>query len=431
MSKNLNLKFSPGLSFTCSECGLCCNRGWVISLKESERERLLNIPWQEKYPELAGKNLIATYGRQYRFCSDDSGRCRFLASDNRCIIHREKGFSAKVTACKFYPLIMVENNGEVRVGAHFSCPAVADNSGDLLSAGKAQIANIYREYIANNSSNSVGMDAPLWREGLYLSWECLDILEKEILDVLQENDRSLLFKIIHLSNLLDNVDEHLYADISEKDFAELVSGISVKARDYSDNLGLKKDKLSVMEKLLLRLFAGLSSEMSVPGLLSENFFVRQKARFKRFVLCSQFFTGIKYSVDGKSGYFKNLEAVEAYPLDADGEDIIERYLKMRFFCRAYFGNEGLGLGVLHGARFLLCLYSVTVLLAKMTVASDMQGKVPDKKLSISRDNVKHAIMLVDNSFGHLSNLNYGIVTKLLAYLNKEKWAERAALFASI
>ncbi len=422
------IKITPGLAYDCRGCGFCCRKGWCINITESEREKILEFDWVAKYPHLKGVELIIPYGNSYRFSLDENDKCYFLDEDNLCLIHLEFGLFFKAFTCKFYPLIITETKGEVRIGAHYSCPAVVDGGGRLLSENKEVVLKLFDEYKTKHFRGDISADGPLWDSEQNFGWENLELFESYFSDILTNEKRPMIRRIIHCSYLLDLLEEYFNIDSESLSFHSLISDMNKRALDYSDNLGLKDAKLSVFERLLLRLYVGFSSDMMMPGLLSNSFFTRSKARLSRLVVCVRFFFGIgKFTVDGKEGMFSEIKKTTAYPLVADGEKIISDYLFMRIFCRTYFGKEGWGLGVLHGSRFLLSLYSVIIIAAKMYSFA----RNDNKNNAIIRDDIKSATMLVDHTFGHLANLNNGFASKVMSYLNRSKWVERAALFATM
>ncbi|MHC4870279.1 MAG: YkgJ family cysteine cluster protein [Planctomycetota bacterium] len=423
------LQYAPGVNYTCTGCGLCCSKGWCISLSNENLQEFQKINWAEKYPYLEGAELFVPIGNQYRFGMDDNGRCLFLDSENKCLIHREIGFAEKALTCRFYPLTMTATDNGVRVGAHFSCPAVAEGGGVPLSDRKEKIELLYRDYAESHFNSYVPSDGPVWSGNTIIAWDRLGILENHMRIILDDAGKPLLRRVIEISCLLDYLEGYSLCDMDAAEFESVFSHLCEKAVDYANNLGLKKYNLNIFERLFCRLFVGLSCEMMVPGLLSRHFTKRFTARLKRFLLCMRFFFGCgEFSIDGNKGKFTDIAKVRAYPLQPDQEEVIAEYLKMRLFCRTYYGNESWGLDVLHGARFLFSLYPVTIYLSRMnTLAGD--GSCADNEYAVSKDDIKRSVMLVDNTFGHLANLSLGAGTRLLSYLCSSKWVEKSALFA--
>ncbi|GEM_PF-3167573 len=427
------LRIPPWLHATCTQCGLCCRRGWVIHVSAKDRERLLAHDWAASYPQMADQDLIVASGHAYRFAVDGQGRCRFLRPDGLCMQHTDLGYKAKVLACRLYPVYFVHTTGgEVRVGAHFSCPAVVDAAGPPLHTARSQLLPLLDQYEAEHPLRPIDPAGVRWTAERTIPWEVLDQVEAALDDCFARSEVPVIRRVLFGGHLVDALDERLPAPGQRTDFAECVRFARKRAEDLAFHGGLKRVQLGRTERLFLRLLVGLGSEMAVQGLLSELFWTRQRARLRRLGLAAGYLWGRgAFTAGGRRGPWRGVKRVRAHPLPEEAEEPLTRYLRTRFAARAYFGQEGWGLGVLHGARVVLSLYAVTVYLARMLCAAESEERGAEAPTSVSDGHVREALMLVDHAFGHMASLSLGPVRRVIASVNRPGWAQRAALYASL
>jgi Fe-S-cluster containining protein len=421
------------LRFSCTGCGRCCRRGWVIHFPAADKERLAAHPWTDSQTDPGAAQslpLFVRQGRSWRFGLDGEGACRFLDSRARCRIHGELGYEAKVLACRLYPLYFVHTDDGVRVGAHFSCPAVASRTGPPLREDpeglRALLADVERE----SPPAEVDPRGPVFSGSARIGWSALAALESALDRILAEEKTPLLRRVLGCASLLDRLDESLAGTAAEEaaPFDELLAHHERAALDAARNAGLKRARLGPMERILLRTLCGLSSEMAVQGLLAPGFGARQRARLARLGVAWRFLLerGV-CRIGTREVRLERAREAAGFPLPSGAESILALYLRTRFATRAYFGSEGWGMGVLHGARFLLSLYAVTLWLARLHAGATAD----EAERAAGEEDLAAAVISVDHAYGHLATLRLPLVRHLVGTLVRPGWVQKAALYASL
>jgi Fe-S-cluster containining protein len=419
------LVIPEGLRFSCQGCGLCCRRGWIIQMPRADRDRLLAHDWSAAAPEPAGGRLIVPGGGEWRFAVDEAGTCRFLGEGQRCRIHAELGYDAKVLACRLYPLYFVHCGPEVRVGAHFSCPAVVAGTGQPLAEQRSALRRLQRDAEGDSGPPPAEITGTAFCPRRSISWQRLEGLETLLLGALAATELPLLRRVVMAGRVLDLLEERYAEDLDEATFDALLAGVGARAREEAEHGGLQRARLGPMERMMFRVLTGLSTELAVSGLISPSFWRRQEARLARLRLGVRFLLERgRVPVGAEEADLRRARQAAAYPLDAPAAELIARYLSLRVATRAYFGRHGWGLGALHGARLLLSLYAVCVWLGRLHAAALGRER-------LAYEDAREAVMLVDHTFGHMAGLQAAPARALLTAINRPCWPQRAALYASL
>jgi Fe-S-cluster containining protein len=130
----VRLRFDREQRFTCSQCGLCCRRGWDIAVTASEVEgyrRAHAERWFRAEHDVAEpfEAALGLPGR-FRIRKREDGACGFLSPENRCRIHEELGGARKPLSCRLFPFrVQPAAGGEAVVTASFCCPTIGRNEG--------------------------------------------------------------------------------------------------------------------------------------------------------------------------------------------------------------------------------------------------------------------------------------------------------------
>ncbi len=414
----------PGLRFACRGCGLCCRRGWAIGVAAEERTRLDAVDWPARYPALAGRRLLARAGSAWRLAVDDAGACRFLDADNRCPVHAELGLAGKALACRLYPLYFVHAGGEVRVGAHFSCPAVADGDGPPVDAADPELRALLALVERLHPPPPPEADAS-FLPGARIGWDALAAFEETLVAMLGQADLPLIRRIVMASRFVDGMAVRFAEDAEPGEFELLRERTAAKAEEDAHHCGLGPEQLGPMERMVFRLLAGLASEMAVAGVLSDRLSVRARARLRRIGLAARFCLGRGRAPLGEPEVPLGKRLVSrGHPLPPSAEQLLARYLQTRFAARAYFGREGWGLPAAQGARMTLALWGIAVWIARHL--ADARGAD-----AVGDTDVRDAVLLVDHTFGHLAAIDNVVSRRLLIAINGPDWPRRVALYAAL
>lgn len=139
----MQLNFDPNISYECVQCGRGCFNAWDIYVEPQVVQRLQGHPLELRIIEDRGKAFVAEDGRHKIFKSEEHPRCGFLQEDLLCSIHAEISYEAKPLACQQYPFLLTQTpDGQVHVGAAYSCTAVREEIGPDLADSRASIEDL-------------------------------------------------------------------------------------------------------------------------------------------------------------------------------------------------------------------------------------------------------------------------------------------------
>lgn len=146
--------FLAGQRFECTSCGKCCAGAWNVPVNSKAREvieesQVYASGTKDGYiPLIVADDGKVSLGRQ------SNGHCVFLAEDNLCNLHREVGAKDKPVVCRTYPQLVTNTPDGYFVSLSFACPAVLDNQGDLLTAGKGELQELLHEFAPEVPQNT-------------------------------------------------------------------------------------------------------------------------------------------------------------------------------------------------------------------------------------------------------------------------------------
>lgn len=228
-NNSVPLVIPDDIRYNCAGCGRCCT-GWAVGMTEEDYQRVKDVDWGARYPELAGKELFTHREKEYgeglsqyphytRPKAD--GACSFLI-DNLCVIHSTFGEDAKPGMCKLFPYTFVPTPGGIYVGVSHSSMASVRNMGRLLSEQRPQLEKMWQvavdqERAQGKASQSVAsavsnLSADTLKQidlklnlvaGVALSWTEYMIIEEAMLAVLSSTDYTSIFhRLISMCELL-------------------------------------------------------------------------------------------------------------------------------------------------------------------------------------------------------------------------------------
>lgn len=111
-----------------------------------------------------------------------NGDCVFLAEDKLCDLHREVGGSRKPVVCQTYPRLLTNTPEGYFVSLSFVCPAVLENSGELLSEERDELAQLLRDFHSEMPQNVPVTAEVKIAPGRSVTWDEYRSLERLLLD---------------------------------------------------------------------------------------------------------------------------------------------------------------------------------------------------------------------------------------------------------
>lgn len=119
----------PELRYACVRCGWGC-RTFDVEITAAEARRIL---------ALAGGGRVEQRNERHWLRRDGCGHCTFLLPNQSCGLHAEHGFLSKPQRCRDYPFRARSGPGGVFVGVTFTCTAVLEEHGPLISEGAVEV----------------------------------------------------------------------------------------------------------------------------------------------------------------------------------------------------------------------------------------------------------------------------------------------------
>jgi Fe-S-cluster containining protein len=190
--------------FTCQNSGACCRNDWLIGVDDASHERLRGVDWHaidrtlgpgEKFARLAAP---LPGGERMTFSRQRTGGCVFLASDERCSIHRHLGANAKPQVCREFPYSFVRTPDGVAVGVSFACTAVRAHQGRPLVQQEDEIAGV----LAGSTRVGTLPDPIVLYSSVDISWEQYRSIEAALLDILGHDECSFPVSLVAGSALI-------------------------------------------------------------------------------------------------------------------------------------------------------------------------------------------------------------------------------------
>ncbi len=175
----------PESRFSCAGTGACCSHELTIGLDDASQTFVQAIDWARLDQRLAGKEWVETLpaiaqklaGFRHRLKRDPQGRCHFLTSDNRCLIHALAG-RAVFKPCHVFPYRFAWTPDGICVTTHAMCPTARRCQGLPLAAQEKDL----RERLA--VADVLHADRYYLGVGQEIDWMTFKTIEGQLLDIL-------------------------------------------------------------------------------------------------------------------------------------------------------------------------------------------------------------------------------------------------------
>jgi hypothetical protein len=116
------------------------------------------------------------------------GRCTFLADDNRCSLHADKGIDAKPGMCQLFPYSFTPTPSGTYLYVSFASTGVLENFGTPLTEQRADMEAQLQLFAKLFPAVDADWSTAQLIDGVPLSWEQYLALEEAILDCLKTNN---------------------------------------------------------------------------------------------------------------------------------------------------------------------------------------------------------------------------------------------------
>ncbi len=169
--------------FACHNSGRCCEDFWEIPLDETSLARLKQLPLSNLSPSFsdpAQYSEMSAGPKAGLSLRRVNGRCIFLDSARRCLIHAHFGAAAKPQTCQDFPFRYIRTPRGIFVGMSMACPSVRANRGPAIETRRQELADAY----ARSHSIATVSDPIELSPGLPISFSVYEEIESCLNDLL-------------------------------------------------------------------------------------------------------------------------------------------------------------------------------------------------------------------------------------------------------
>jgi len=396
----------PGVRYTCIRCGDCC-RSLEVTMSDAEHERLLAHDWWGQLPDYAPERFFARIrrprGKQaWRLRPLPGGPCRFLGDDNLCRVHATLGLAAKPFAGRLFPFTFLVTPVGVFVGCRFNCPAVVRGKGPELEEQRRHIKRLFEEYA--RIYNPPREPERVRFFGRYeLSWGDILKLEDQLLAFLLMRDLDLARRLLCCRRLVRGV---VAQAIRGKDASRVgVEPDAVVA--LVRNPDLERRRLSLMERMMMRLLAATFLGATLPWYRELSLFGRASTRVGNLRRSFKLAIGRgRVLLPGMTGKVpvREIGSPDRLSPDAASEAMLERYFVAKIASQGFFGGAFFGRSFVEGMDFLAVAYGTILWLGSAHAAAFGHKR-------LQADDVEYGIRQVDYAFNYL-RLFGGVIERL-------------------
>jgi Fe-S-cluster containining protein len=404
------LVLPPGVRYECIRCGRCC-RSLEVTLTEAERAALTKYDWAAEWPSLTPDALFARIrrprGKQaWRLRPLPSGACRFLTPEGLCLVHATLGVAAKPFAGRLFPFTFLRTPVGVFVGARFNCPAVVRGLGPPVQVQQRALEELYDEYASTYEPPSAGERVRFF--GRYeLAWADILRVEEQMVEFLREREFDLPRRVLACRRLVRRlVGEAVRSRESGRVAAE--PGAILGALRH----GVYEIKPpSRIERMMLRLLVATFLGARLPSFRELSVLGRTRERARNVLLRGRMAAGrgrLRLPETEAAVPIRAVRAPDSGVLDADSDEMLERYLVAKVASQGFFGLSFFRRSFAEGLDALIAAYGVIVWLAAA------HALAAGRKEPTAED-VEYGIRHVDYGFNYLGQFG-GTVDRLRAVL---------------
>jgi len=253
----VRLRIDGEQRFTCSQCGMCCRRGWDIAVTSAEVESYRRAHAERWFREGDGEpgdpfEAVSGMPGGYRIAKRDDGSCGFLSAQNRCRIHEEMGGASKPLSCRLFPFRVGSAGSETVVASSFCCPTIVRNEGAPLA--ERELKALARQWLRDGA-------APERLElvrGRAIDTDVAQAVRAALRAVLDRPD-SLADNLARIALLADDLGRRRVLKLSDERLAEYVTVMGAHAA--RDATPPRRHRPGGIARLLSRgfLFAALAA----------------------------------------------------------------------------------------------------------------------------------------------------------------------------
>ncbi|MBX9686611.1 MAG: YkgJ family cysteine cluster protein [Candidatus Obscuribacterales bacterium] len=269
----------------------------------------------------------------------ENGTCEFLSEENLCKIHQDFGIEAKPSICRLFPYTFTVTPDAVLASLSFASTAVLSNSGSLLSDQIDTLTSQYELYKGLFKPN-----AELWQSLQLIDGEALPWRDFKKLD----DDFS---ELLYSENCEQNKAPTNLAEKLRK-FSEKVQGLLKNPSDAEKEPRLES-RPKIVDQILLKHLERLYFPADV--FKNDKYDLDARAMLGEMVAAPQ---SISFGQGKEARKYADLISIKLSGLAPEIEELIDRFLYLRFFSKLFFGPGFHHLSLLAGLHHLTTLHVI-------------------------------------------------------------------------
>ena len=360
-----------GIRFECSGCANCCLQ-WPVPLTAKDYERISSLPLSSSAsastrPLRSSRENLQSFTHTLEKKID--GTCEFLQPDKRCQIHAEFGFQSKPSMCQLFPYSFTVTPDAVLCSLSFASSAVLYNSGRLLSEQDETMAQQFELF-----KNLFDCKSDAWQnlqliDGHPLSWEKYREIDKRLLALI-ETGKEAQASLATSESLV--TDEKTATKNQEINPPEQIPRRLQKAAQLvldllpSPTAAEREPRMESRPKIVDQIFLKHLDRLYFPAQVFAEAKYDLDARdlLREMVSAPQTVSFGQGKVALKFGDLINLKLKQ---LPEPCEDLLNRFLYVRFFSKLFFGPGFHHLSLLSGLNHLRVLHILLRLKIKQII----------------------------------------------------------------
>ena len=409
-------------NWSCHNCGGCC-RQHLIEVTEVERQRILGQNWTAQdgvHQPVLKWHAGPPWRKRYRLTHTEDGSCVFLNEKGLCRMHAKFGEASKPLPCRVYPFAFHPAGKSFTVSLRFSCPSVVANKGTPVSQRLKELRGMAGEVIPPGADNS---PAPMLTARDRLDWSDFLPFVEALDHTLADPGSPVDVKIARALNWTTLVGQSSFEKLRGPRIRELIGLLMEAARIEIPARPEKMEEPSRLGQLYFRTAAAQYARKDTVADLSAG----PWGRWRLFRAILKFTQGKGDIPPLQSGFqpvpFASLE-VPFGPLDADAEEILTRYFRVKIQGLHFCGSGYYDVPFVEGFHSLALILPVTLWLSRWRAAGEGRNRltIDDVSLGLAVADHHHGYSPALAQYGARSRVRWlaesGDLTKLCLWYSR-------------
>lgn len=356
MKSLVKIEVPKGIRFDCSGCANCCIE-WPVPITEKDYERIssLSVSGTRADFRTLRSQRMSLLGFTHTLEKQSNGSCQYLDGEKRCRLHTQFGAASKPSMCLLFPYTFTITPDTVLAGLSFASSAVLYNTGKLLSE---QADTLQKQFEAFQSLFQVNSN--LWQklqliDGLELSWQQFKELDGPMMEIVEQEKNS-------------GVPRQMEAKL--KDFSARVL-MRLPDPNISERTPPLESRPKIVDQILLKHLERLYFPKEL--FKDQNYDLDARTLLQELVSAPPV---VSFGQEQSSRPFADIISLKLGKLPDAMEELLDRFLYMRFFSKLYFGPGFHHLSLLSGLSHLRTLHVLLRIKIKESILQNPSQQEP-------------------------------------------------------